>query len=122
MDGHALISEYWRASEAQDWEALRNLVSTDVVHREPQNRETVHGRDRYLTFSQAYPIRHHLTIERIIAEDDAGASWTTFDEGDVTIAGLCFFRFREGHITEIDDFYTDIYKPPPGNPPFVTDF
>ena len=39
-------------------------------------------------------------------------SWTSFAVGDETMTGLCFFRFGDGLITEIDDFWPEPYEPP----------
>lgn len=119
MDGHAIITEYWRACEDRDWDAFGALVAPDVVYREPQTREIVRGRDNYVAFNQTYPGDWHLTVERVIAEADEGVSWTTFVIGDETMTGLCFFRFSNELITEIDDYWPEPYEAPTREAPVV---
>ncbi|UUZ45083.1 nuclear transport factor 2 family protein [Janibacter limosus] len=119
MDGHSLIKQYWRACEERDWEAFGRTVAPDVVYRDPQTREIVRGRADYVAFNQTYPGDWHLTVERVIARDDEGVSWTSFAVGDETMTGLCFFRFGDGLITEIDDFWPEPYEPPTREVPVV---
>ncbi|MGN7248730.1 nuclear transport factor 2 family protein [Janibacter anophelis] len=119
MDGTALITEYWRTCEARDWEAFGALVAPDIVYREPQTREIVRGREDYVAFNQTYPGDWHITVERVIAHDGDGVSWTTVVVGDESMTGLCFFRFEDGVITEIDDFWPEPYEPPAREVPVV---
>ena len=39
--------------------------------------------------------------------------------GDESMTGLCFFRFEDGVITEIDDFWPEPYEPPAREVPVV---
>ena len=39
-----LVTSYWTAAEARDWDAFRALVAEDVVYEAPQSRERVRGR------------------------------------------------------------------------------
>lgn len=119
MDGNALIREYWRACEDRDWEAFGQVVAPDIVYRVPQTREMVRGRDDYVAFNQTYPGDWHLTVDRVIAQDGEGVSWTTFVVGDEAMTGLCFFRLSGDLITEIDDFWPESYEPPVRSAPVV---
>lgn len=79
----------------------------------------VRGRDDYVAFNRTYPGDWDLTVDRVIAQADEGVSWTTFVVGDKTMTGLCFFRFRDGLIAEIDDFWPEPYEPPVREVPVV---
>lgn len=58
-------------------------------------------------------------MDRVIAQEDEGVSWTTFVIGDDTLTGLCFFRFSDGLITEIDDYWPEPYEPTSRETPVV---
>lgn len=42
---HDVVTAYWAAAEARDWPEFGTLLADDVVYRNPQTRELVHGRD-----------------------------------------------------------------------------
>jgi SnoaL-like domain len=112
---HDVVAAYWAAAEARDWAAFAALLADDVRYVLPQTRERIQGRDAYVRFNVEYPGDWHARVERIVGEGRHAASWTRFEVGDDELPGLCFFDLDDqGLITEITDFWPELYDPPPG--------
>jgi hypothetical protein len=53
------------------WDRFADLLASDVVYTLEQSRERIRGRDRYVTFNREYPGDWHVTVELVVADDDA---------------------------------------------------
>ena len=113
---HDVVTAYWAAAQARDWESFVALVSEDVVYTAPQTRERVRGRSAYLRFNaEGFDYDWRLTVIRIVGEGRHAASWTEFTTAEGPLTGLCFFDLSEdGLITTITDFWPEPYELPAG--------
>lgn len=115
IDAATVITAYWAAANARDWDAFAALLADDVVYELPQTRERIRGRDRYVQFNTEYPGDWTAGLERVVGSGPSGASWTTFTVGDESMPGLCFFDLdEEGRIVLLTDFWPEPYEPPSG--------
>jgi hypothetical protein len=113
-NAHETVAAYWAAAEARDWDAFGALVADDVIHRGPQTREQVRGREAYLRFNlEGFAYDWHITVQRIVGEGQHAASWIEFTGPEGRQAGLCFFDLGDkGQITRITDFWPEPYELP----------
>jgi ketosteroid isomerase-like protein len=113
-DAKSLISAYWAAAEARDWDSFGRLLADDVVYVGPQTRERVRGREAYIRFNvEGFPGDWHLAVERIVAGAGQAASWVEFTRANGTETGLCFFELDDrGLIVRITDFWPEPYELP----------
>jgi hypothetical protein len=108
-NAHEVVTAYWAAAAARDWDAFGAVLADGVVYDAPQTRERVRGRAAYLRFNaEGFPGDWQLTVERIIAEGRSAASWIRMsDQGD-TYPGLCFFELDDdGLVARITDFWPE---------------
>jgi ketosteroid isomerase-like protein len=109
----ALVSSYWAAAEARDWEAFGRLLAEDVVYEAPMSHERVSGKAAYLQFNaEGFTTGWHLTVQRIVADEGTAASWIEMTDADETYPGLTFFDIADGLIARITDFWPQAYEPP----------
>ncbi|HEY5018211.1 MAG TPA: nuclear transport factor 2 family protein [Streptosporangiaceae bacterium] len=109
----ALVSAYWAAAEARNWEAFGRLLSVDVVYQAPMSRERVSGRAAYLRFNaEGFTGDWHLAVERIVADEVTAASWIQMTDAGETYPGLTFFEVADGLIVSVTDFWPQVYEPP----------
>jgi len=109
----ALVSAYWAAAEARNWEAFGRLLSDDVVYEAPMSHERVSGQAAYLRFNaEVFAGDWHLVVQRIVADEATAASWISMTDGDETYPGLTFFDIADGLIVAITDFWPQEYEPP----------
>jgi hypothetical protein len=110
----ALVSAYWAAAEARNWEAFGRLLADDVRYEAPMSRERVSGKAAYLRFnSEGFTSDWHLTVQRIVADDRTAASWIQMTEAGETYPGLSFFEVADDLIVSITDFWPEAYEPSP---------
>lgn len=115
IDSAGVITAYWEAANARDWESFGALLAGDVLYDLPQTRERIRGRDAYLRFNIEYPGDWHAAPERIIGQGRHASSWTRFQVDGTEQHGLCFFDFDDrGLIIKITDFWPEPYEPPTG--------
>lgn len=109
------VSSYWNAAEGRDWERFAALLAPDVVYTLAQSRERIHGVERYVAFNRDYPGDWHVTLVRVIADDEAAFSWGCVAVGAEEQVGLTVFTFdAAGSIATIDDFWPAPSDPLPG--------
>ncbi|GAA2402911.1 nuclear transport factor 2 family protein [Streptomyces glaucosporus] len=110
-----VIERYWSTAQDRDWSAFGALLAPDVVYEIPQTRERVRGREAYVRFNAEYPGDWRVTVERIVAEERRGVSWTSFTAEGGTETGLSFFTLGDdGLIESVVDFWPEPYEPPAG--------
>ena len=109
---HALVSAYWAAAEARNWDAFGRLLAEDVVYEAPMSHERVSGKAAYLRFNaEGFTGDWHLTVQRIAADEGTAASWIQMTDAGETYPGLTFFQIADGLITGITDFWPQRYEP-----------
>ncbi|WP_117215318.1 nuclear transport factor 2 family protein [Allorhizocola rhizosphaerae] len=108
-----IVRRYWKAIEERDWDALRAVVTDDVVYELPQSRERARGREELVRFAAGYPGDWHVAIERSLVDGDQAASWITFTLDGAVAPGLTFFLLDgAGLIRQITDFWPEEFEPP----------
>jgi len=107
-----LVSAYWAAAEARDWEAFGRLLADDVVYEAPMSHERVDGKAAYLRFNaEGFPGDWHLSVMRIVADEGSAASWIRMADAGEVYPGLTFFQIADGLIASITDFWPQPYEP-----------
>jgi hypothetical protein len=110
--GQELISAYWAAADARDWAVFSDLLSDDIVYEARTSGERVSGKAAYMRFNiEGFPGDWHLTIMRVVADDQGAASWIQMTDSDGTYPGLTFFDIIDGRIAKITDFWPEAYEP-----------
>src|SRR5580700_7290264 len=107
-----LVTAYWAAAEARDWEAFGRLLTEDVLYQAPMSHERVAGKAAYLRFNaEGFTGDWHLAVQRIVADEGTAASWIAMTDAGETYPGLTFFEVADGLITRITDFWPQPYEP-----------
>lgn len=111
----SILTEFWTALDARDWERFAGCVSDDVVATWPQSRERLHGRDALVRFMEEYPGDWRVTVEEEHAEATGGATRVAFSLDGETVPGLTYFTTDDtGLIASFVEFWPEPYDPPPG--------
>jgi SnoaL-like domain len=108
----ALVSAYWAAAEARDWDGFGRLLADDVVYEAPMSHERVSGKAAYLRFNaEGFPGDWHLAVQRIVADETTAASWISMQDRGENYPGLTFFDIADGLIVTITDFWPEPSEP-----------
>ena len=111
---HEVVAAYWAAVDHVVGEQGTERRPVPGLRRGPQTRERVRGREAYIRFNrEGFDYDWHVTVLRIVGEDQHAASWTDFAGREGTQPGLCFFDLDDdGRIAMINDFWPDPYELP----------
>jgi len=114
-----IIEKYWRAANDRDWETFESLLHNDIIYELPQTRERIRGRAAFREFNENYPGNWTLKIEQLVADDFQVASQIVFRTIDEEQAGISFFKFKNGLVHRIVEYWPDPYDPPVRHSNFV---
>lgn len=114
MNAAEVVTRFWTAVDARDWDAVGATLADDVTYLVPQTRERVVGRDAVVRFNAEYPGDWNLSIATLVADDSQAATTITFVEpGEDDQTGLAFFTLDEdGRIATMTDWWPEPYEPP----------
>jgi hypothetical protein len=97
--------------EARDWDAVRRLVSEDVIVTWPVTRERIRGGSAFLELNRTYPGDWHITVEEVLGDGDRAAARVTIVLGDQPCHMSGFYRVRDGRITEAVESFASPEEP-----------
>lgn len=107
-----IVTAYWEAANARDWDAFAQLIHPDIVYEVPQTRERVHGRHNYVEFNRTYPGEWQARLASLVADEQQAVSKVAFHVDGSECVGISFFEFRDGLVSRIVDYWPEPYDPP----------
>jgi hypothetical protein len=109
---HKIIKTYWQAANDRDWQTFETLLHPDMVYELPQTRERVRGSSAFTEFNATYPGDWKLEMVRLCADESQAVSQIIFKSGGEDQTGISFFKFKNGLIFRISEYWPVPYKPP----------
>lgn len=110
-----VVRRFWATAEARDWGGFEATLAPDVVYEAPQSRERVRGASAYTRFNREFPGDWHVTLERVVADDEGAVSHAGFTLDGEPMTGISFFTFdAEGRIATVLDYWPEPYEPSAG--------
>ncbi len=109
------VRRFFAVLDARDWDAVRTLVTDDLVYDVPQTRERIRGADAWVSFCVAFPGDWHLAAGRVVVDTGRREAAVVVDassDGE-PLLNLAFLRFDDvGRVTELVDWWPEPYEPP----------
>ncbi len=113
MDLEQTVASLWRDVDRQNWGGLAAYFSPSAVIRWHNTNEqfTV---DEFVRANSEYPGDWAIRVERVLAAGDTVVSAVAVSarEGDASFHAASFFRFENGKIVELDEYWGDDAPPP----------
>ncbi len=118
-DIRAALDRHWAASDANDFEAERQIYREDAVLEYPQSGERIRGRRKIQSSRAAQPNQKRFTVRRIIG---AGDLWMT--EFVLTYDGrpsytVSIMEFLDGKVARETQYFGDPFEPGPSRAQWV---
>ncbi|TCL77027.1 ketosteroid isomerase-like protein [Hydrogenispora ethanolica] len=109
------VREFWRCFDAADFAAVRELMKPDAVIRWPNTRERFHGSESFIQMNQSYPGRWRIRLEQLwsVADQVISVAEVAAADGSASFYATSFFRFEDGLIRELTEYYSENAAPPP---------
>jgi ketosteroid isomerase-like protein len=109
-----MVKKYWQIFDEARFDDVADLLHPDCRVYWPNTRELFRGRDRLINVNKRYPGRWHIDVIDIIDQNDSVISVVRVysNESKHSFYATSFFKFRNGLVTEITEYWGDITEPP----------
>lgn len=112
-DPEAVVREFWRLMETNDFHALEAVLSPDVVVDWPQSRERIRGARRFCQMNAEYPTtgRWRFRIRRLVASGPTVVTQVSLTDGVQSAEPVSFFTVEAGRITGLTEYWPEPFAP-----------
>ena len=107
-----IVENFWRDMDAQRWGELPAYFADDARIDWPNTDEQfdVAG---FAEVNHNYPGNWSITIRKLLcADDDTIVSVVQVQDGETSFHATSFFKFREGKIVSLDEYWGQDEPPP----------
>jgi predicted SnoaL-like aldol condensation-catalyzing enzyme len=116
MDKHAeVVREFWKIFDAAQYDGIAQFMHPDCNVYWPNTRELLRGRQKLIDVNKRYPGRWRIDIVDIISAADLVISVVRVysNETKQSFFATSFFKFEEGIISQITEYWGENSEPPP---------
>jgi ketosteroid isomerase-like protein len=110
----AVVREFWRLMDTNDFESVGVVLDTAFVLEWPQSGELIRGAGRFAQVNAEYPAqgRWRFTLRRLVASDDEAVTEVDVTDGVQSARALSFFTLRDGKIVRLVEYWPEPYRAP----------
>jgi len=115
MDKYAeVVRKFWRIFDEARFDDVADLLHPDCNVYWPNTREVFRGRDKLISVNKRYPGRWYIDVVDLIVRDDLVVSVVRVyaKEDKHSFYATSFFKFKNGLITEITEYWGEITESP----------
>jgi hypothetical protein len=109
-----IVRTFWKLFNQAKFDDAGKLLSSDCNVYWPNTKEIFKGRDKFILANKVYPGRWFIDIKKIFSMDNIVISVVRVYSKDKNISfyATSFFKFKDGLISEIEEYYGQISEPP----------
>ncbi|WP_405178873.1 nuclear transport factor 2 family protein [Nocardia sp. NBC_01377] len=111
MNEKQVVTQFWAAMEARDWERLRSCLDGEFRAFWPQSGEKFDV-DGFIRVNRAYPGDWHVRIVSFVLSVENVVTEVDVDIGNRTDRAVSFFVVRSGKILNLREFWPDPFPVP----------
>jgi limonene-1,2-epoxide hydrolase len=117
MTSRDVVTSFWSAMRANDWEAAAAHLAPDCVVDWPCSGERILGRANFAAVQAQYPTstgRWSFDVHRLVSEADTVVSEVTVSDGQQSARLVAFSEIAGDQIVRQVEYWPTAYDPPPG--------
>jgi len=117
MSGRDVISAFWDAMQANDWETAAGYLSPECVIDWPCSGERIVGRRDFAALQAQYPTgtgHWVFDVHRLVADGDTVVSEVTVTDGEQSARVVAFSDIEGGYVVRQVEYWPIAYDPQPG--------
>ncbi len=117
MTNRELISAFWEAMQANDWERAAGYLAPECVIDWPCSGERIVGRTDFAALQASYPTRTgrwSFDVHRLVADGGTVVSEVTVTDGEQSARVVAFSDIHSEHVVRQVEYWPTAYDPPPG--------
>jgi len=116
MDDRAMreaLQRHWEASDANDFDAERDIYREDAVLFYPQSGERISGRRNIQESRFVQPNKKRFTVRRMIGIGDLWVTEFVLSYDGVPSYAVSIMEFRDGLVANETQYFADRFEPSP---------
>lgn len=117
MSRRAVVSAFWAAMQANDWDKAAGYLAPDCEIDWPCSGERIVGRSDFASVQARYPTdtgSWSFEVHRLVADGDVVVSEVTVTDGRQSARVVAFSEFEGDEIARQTEYWPISYDPLPG--------
>jgi limonene-1,2-epoxide hydrolase len=117
VSSRELISAFWEAMQANDWERASSYLAPECVIDWPCSGERIVGRGDFAALQARYPTRTgrwSFDVHRIVGGGATVVSEVTVTDGEQSARVVAFSDIEGRHVVRQVEYWPTAYDPLPG--------
>jgi ketosteroid isomerase-like protein len=114
-DAAAVVREFWRLMEGNDFYAVAAVLAPGFVLEWPQSNERIRGAENFAALNAEYPASGpwRFTVNRVFGTESDAVSDVSITDGVQKARAISFFTVIDGKIAQMTEYWPEPYDPPP---------
>jgi limonene-1,2-epoxide hydrolase len=117
VSSRELISAFWAAMQANDWDRAAGYLAAECVIDWPCSGERIVGRSDFAAMQARYPTgtgRWSFDVHRIVGDGDTVVSEVTVTDGEQSARLIAFSDIDGDQVVRQVEYWPTAYDPSPG--------
>ena len=113
MQAEAIVREFWRLMETNDFQSVKQVLVDDLVVEWPQSKERIRGAENFARMNAEYPAhgRWRFRINQMVASPDRVVTQVSVTDGTQSAEPISFFTVAGGKIVHLLEYWPEAFAP-----------
>ena len=113
MQAEAIVREFWRLMETNDFQSVKLVLADDLVVEWPQSKERIRGAENFARMNAEYPAhgRWRFRINQMVASPDRVVTQVSVTDGTQSAEPISFFTVAGGKIVHLLEYWPEAFAP-----------
>lgn len=113
MQAEAIVREFWRLMETNDFQSVKQVLADDLVVEWPQSKERIRGAENFARMNAEYPThgRWRFRINQLVASPDRVVTQVSVTDGTQSAEPISFFTVAGGKIVHLLEYWPEAFAP-----------
>ncbi len=113
MQAESVVREFWRLMATNEFQSVRQVLSSDFVAEWPQSIERIRGGETFARVNAEYPTkgRWSFRVNRLVSSEQQVVTQVSVTDGEQNAEPISFFTVVNGKITRLVEFWPEPFPP-----------
>ena len=113
MQAEAIVREFWRLMETNDFQSVKQVLADDLVVEWPQSKERIRGAENFARMNAEYPThgRWRFRINQLVADRNRVVTQVSVTDGTQSAEPISFFTVAGGKIVHLLEYWPEAFAP-----------
>jgi len=113
MQAEAIVREFWRLMETNDFQSVKQVLADDLIVEWPQSKERIRGAENFARMNAEYPAhgRWRFRINQMVASPDRVVTQVSVTDGTQSAEPISFFTVAGGKIVHLLEYWPEAFAP-----------